>query len=212
MENISNAIARWLWQEGIILDDEQEMFSYAAFCLLFGLLPVLIAIVLGIITGMVSESLLLILPFIILRKFSGGFHVQSAIVCLVLSALLIFAAIGLTRLIIDSNQTTALSILVLISLVSICVFSPIDSQSKKISPKEKIVFKWTARCLTSAVVLIFFILMLLNQKKTCIPIGVGVLITAALQWPCVIRNCRHHAFHCGFPHTQNSGNRPKMDL
>lgn len=187
MKSVSTAIARWLLREGVILDDDQEMFSYAAFCFLFGLLPVLIAIVLGAITGMLFESLLLILPFMLLRKFCGGFHLNSSIACFVVSTLVILTAIGVVSLIIDLDLVGILSILVLLSLISICIFSPIDSPTKKLSPKEKTAFQWTARCLASVVVLAFFVLILLNQRRTGVPIGVGILMTAMLQWPCVIR-------------------------
>ena len=196
MNSVSTAIARWLLREGVILDDDQEIFSYAAFCFLFGLLPVLIAIVLGAITGMLFESLLLILPFMLLRKFSGGFHLNSMIACIVVSTLVISAAIGLVSLIINFDLVGILSIMVLLSLVSICIFSPIDSPTKKISQKERTMFQWTARCITSVVALIFFLLILLNQRRIGIPIGVGVLMTAVLQWPCVISGSIRRVCRC----------------
>ena len=38
---------------------------------------------------MVVEGLLMILPFMLIRKFSGGFHLKSSTVCLVSSTLLL---------------------------------------------------------------------------------------------------------------------------
>ena len=86
---MSSAIAKWLLHAGAISESDRELYEYAAYSFLFSLLPLCLIVILGCITGMVIEGLLMILPFMLIRKFSGGFHLKSPGICLVSSTLLL---------------------------------------------------------------------------------------------------------------------------
>ena len=182
---ISEGIAKWLAREGVIVEEEQNLFSYAAYSLFFGLLPVIISIALGAVFGILYESILLLLPFMLLRKFSGGFHFDSAKLCIVCSIALIALALGAIKWLLSGISLTPIAVCVLLSAISLWINSPIESLARKLSANEKVLFRNISRVLI-VIVFLTFLLLLFFENKSAIPIGVGIVVTALLQIPCIV--------------------------
>ena len=182
---ISEGIAKWLAREGVIVEEEQHLFSYAAYSLFLGLLPVIISMALGAIFGILYESFLLLLPFMLLRKFSGGFHFDSAKLCIICSTALIALALGTVKLLLSGISLVPLAICVLLSAISLLVNSPIESLARKLSANEKVLFRNISRVLI-VIVFLTFLLLLFFENKSAIPIGVGIVVAALLQIPCIV--------------------------
>lgn len=85
IEKVSRSIARWLVKTGAIVQEDSALYEYAAYSLIFNVVPMGLVAVIGGCIGMLSEGLLMIAPFIVLRKFSGGFHLKSSAICLISS-------------------------------------------------------------------------------------------------------------------------------
>lgn len=182
---ISEGIAKWLAHEGVIVEEEQHLFSYAVYSLFLGLLPVIISIALGLIFGILYESFLLLLPFMLLRKFSGGFHFDSAKLCIICSTALIALALGVIKLLLSGIALASFSICVLLSAISLWVNSPIESLARKLSAKEKVLFRNISHVLI-VIIFLTFLLLLFFENKTAIPIGAGIVVAALLQIPCIV--------------------------
>lgn len=90
---VSSALTAWLVREKAILTEDTQLYAYAVYSLIWGLLPIIISLLLGMLFGLVIESLVLVLPFILLRKFSGGFHLKSPALCLLCSTALLSGAL-----------------------------------------------------------------------------------------------------------------------
>lgn len=181
---ISDGIAKWLAREGVIVEEEQRLFSYAVYSLFLGLLPVIISMALGAIFGILYESFLLLLPFMLLRKFSGGFHFDSAKLCIICSTALIALALSAVKLLLSGVALVPFAICVLLSVISLWVNSPIESLARKLSAKETELFRKVSRTLT-VIIFLIFLLLLFFKNKTAIPIGVGIIMPALLQIPCI---------------------------
>ena len=186
---ISEGIAKWLTRERVILNDDQQLYSYAVHSLFLGLLPVVIAVALGVFFGILYESFLMLLPFMLLRKFSGGFHFDSAKLCIVCSTVLIALALGLVKFLLSGRFLIPLLICVILSAISIFANSPIESSARKLSAKERTVFRLIARILVTVILLMFLLLFFLGSNSA-IPIGVGLVIAAFLQLPCILGKLR----------------------
>lgn len=183
---VSEGISKWLEKEGLISRDSHTLFAYAAYSLLFGMIPILIISVLGIAFDMLREGLIMIFPFMVIRKFSGGFHMKSAGHCIFFSTILLLTALGIIRVIRDTNQCAVLTLLVVFSVFSICTFSPLDNEARSLSPKEKKAFKIIASIISVIAMLVYLILQGRRLVSLSIPVGVGILITALLQLPCIV--------------------------
>lgn len=188
---ISEAITKWLELEGAVSSNERMLFQYAAYSFLFGLMPIGIVLVLGMCFGMIREGIILIIPFMLLRKFSGGFHLKSSGLCLVGTTGVLALSMGLTKYIAYTEKTGMLSICVIFSVLSLCIFSPIENQARKLTGKERRIFRMMARIL-AILSLVQYVLFLHNESARYISsFGVGILLVSLLQLPCIIGHYLH---------------------
>lgn len=187
IKKLSDCLVKWLSKEGAIDETEKPLFSYAAYSLMFGIAPVIITILLGLLLDMLAEGFLMILPFMLIRKFSGGYHLGSAKVCCVLSTTVLLAAFMLIKMFFSFPDSSGLLILVLVATICIALLSPIDSNARKLSPKEIRVFKTIAQLLAVLFCVVYIVLVILDKKNLAIPIGVGLTVVAFLQLPCLLQ-------------------------
>ena len=134
---MSSIIVKWLLHAGAISENDRELYEYAAYSFLFSLLPLILIMLLGCASGMLLEGVLMIVPFILVRKFSGGFHLQSPGVCFVSSLLLLSAFLFLIRLVSMKQSFILLSCLAVASTLQLFFCSPIDNEVRKLSEKER---------------------------------------------------------------------------
>ena len=67
-------IINWLIKSKAIKDNERELYEYALYSIVLLLSPAFISIAIGCIMGIPINGVLMVIPFLFLRKFSGGFH------------------------------------------------------------------------------------------------------------------------------------------
>lgn len=181
IRELSSRIAEWLEQEGAISGEDNGLFSYAVYSLLFGLLPIFIVTLLGLAFGMLREGLLIITPFMLIRKFSGGYHLDSPKLCIILSTGLLTLAMGLIKLIVQGGYVLLLTVLVSLSVICLCVFSPMDNNARKLTNKERQLFRGIACVIGVASLLVYFVLFKITQVRYTAAFGVGILLVACLQ-------------------------------
>lgn len=181
----SKALVKWLLKTGAISQQDAEVYEYGIYSFLFSLLPFALVLILTVPLGMVTEGFLLIVPFFFLRKFTGGFHFQSALPCLVTSTLLLLASLAGIKALLSKPPLLAVYLAVYLSLIPIFLLSPIDSINRKLSSKEQRVFHRIAIGLGCFFVALFTLLMGFELYRIAVPIGGGVVLTALLQLPCL---------------------------
>ena len=101
---IAAAVSEWLVAQGAVTDKDKKLFAYAVYSFLFGMMPIFIIVILGLFFNMVLEGLLLITPFMLLRKFSGGYHLKSSIVCTITSTSLLLISLLAVRITSNHNK------------------------------------------------------------------------------------------------------------
>lgn len=181
----SKALVKWLLKTGAISQQDADVYEYGIYSFLFSLLPFALVLILTVPLGMVTEGFLLIVPFFFLRKFTGGFHFQSALPCLVTSTLLLLASLAGIKALLSKPPLLAVYLAVYLSLIPIFLLSPIDSINRKLSSKEQRVFHRIAIGLGCFFVALFTLLMGFELYRIAVPIGGGVVLTALLQLPCL---------------------------
>lgn len=180
----SSRIAEWLLRAEAIPEGDRELYEYAAYSLLFSLFPLCLAAVLGCLAGMALEGMLMVLPFMLIRKFSGGFHLKSPVLCLFSSTLLLSAFLFAVRLIAVKGQFVMFPVLVTAAALQLFLCSPIDNEARRLSEKERAVFKKTARGMSAAFLAIYLVLLLFCPLRFSTPVGAGIVLSALLQIPC----------------------------
>ena len=187
ISKIATAVSEWLVTQGAVTDKDKSLFAYAVYSFLFGMTPIVIIVVLGLIFDMLAEGLLLITPFMLLRKFSGGYHLKSPLVCVITSTTLLTLSLLSVRFVVAGKAVIILSPLVLLATVALFILSPIDSEARRLSVKEAKTFRLIARAIAVLFLVIYILLKVFNHVNIAAPIGVGMIIPAILQLPCVIQ-------------------------
>ena len=90
--------------------------------------------------GSVKHGVALIFPFVVLRKFSGGYHAKKLHTCIMGSGFLLFLCIMLSM---HMQCDWKLAIATVIASVSLITFSPIDSENRRLDTNEKRTYKKT---------------------------------------------------------------------
>ena len=185
MHILAKKLAQWLLETGAIDENEKELYEYAVFSFLFSLFPLCLVMIIGGISGMFIEGFLMILPFMMIRKFSGGYHLKFPGICLASSTLLLSALLFTIRFVINRQQINIFTCFVIASVIQIFLCSPIYNDIRKLNEKERLTFQKIARIMSALFLAVYFLFWGLGQLRLCVPVGSGILLTALLQVPCL---------------------------
>ena len=184
---VSRAVAKWLLKHGAISVNEKELYEYGIYSFLFTLTPLFLVLMVSIPLNMAVEGVLLITPFILLRKFAGGFHFQTPLPCIIVSTVVLLGCLLEIRVILEYGSFI-IHTLLYASIVPICILSPIDSENRQLSAKEKSAFHRIAIVLATINAALYSLLLILRTVEIAIPLGTGMILTALLQLPCLFEH------------------------
>ena len=117
---MSEKIADWLIRQKAIAADERELYAYAVHCLFSLLYPLVFALVIGAFLQMPIEAVAMIMPFIAVRKFSGGYHADRFYKCLIISSIVIVTMLQILKYI---NNNMFFNVIYIGSSILLMIFS-----------------------------------------------------------------------------------------
>ena len=185
---VSRAVAKWLLKHGAISVNEKELYEYGIYSFLFTLTPLFLVLMVSIPLNMAVEGVLLITPFILLRKFAGGFHFQTPLPCIVVSTLVLLGCLLEISVILEYGSFIFHTLLVYASIVPLCLFSQIDAEKLQLSANEKSAFHRIDIVLATINAALYSLLLILRTVEIAIPLGTGMILTALLQLPCLFEH------------------------
>jgi accessory gene regulator B len=183
MRWISDNIVTWLIRHDTITVRDRELYEYAVYSLIITFFPLLVAIIVGGLMDLATESILLILPFTFIRKFSGGFHTQHVWTCLASSSITMILCTYLTIII---SCSLLLGIITLSSALSLCANSPIDSENRRLKHSEKKRYQKMSILFTLFFTVLYGFLILLGHEHYAVCISIGLILSAVLQMPYIL--------------------------
>lgn len=185
MRYLTAGIVKWLIKNETITEEDGELYEYAAYSLLTTLAPLFLAMVIGCIIGSLTTSIVLILPFMVIRKFSGGFHAKHAWTCMCCSCgLLTVCFLAASEL----RFHVWLGIITADAVLSLIIFSPVDSENRRLQPEEKKEYKQKAGRIALGILGMIALLLLLGAEELAVHGAVGLIMAAGLQVPCVLQH------------------------
>lgn len=184
MEKCANIIADWLISCKVVEETDKELYGYAVHSILLSLSPLALAIGFGVCMGCVRQSVMIIMPFVIIRKFSGGYHTKHAWLCLIWSCLLLLLCITMSFYI-KCGWTTA--VITVGSAVSLVCFSPIDNENRVLDQEEYSRYKRITAVLVIMFLCIDTLLFVCQLYTYSICNSIGIVLSAGLQFPCIFK-------------------------
>lgn len=85
LEKFSRKIAVWLIKSGILENDNSELYRYAIQYLLLIIIPTINFLAYCIATHNIIVGFIILFSFLLIRKYSGGYHCKSSTVFIVIT-------------------------------------------------------------------------------------------------------------------------------
>ncbi len=183
MGYVTNWMGHWLVKHNAIKPSDRELYEYAIYSFLLSMIPLAIFLIVSGIIGLFQEGILIIFPFMIIRKFSGGYHAKHAYVCLLISTVLLSICLFVaTHITIGWILHAVLGV----AGISLMINSPIDSENKKLVEGEIKQYKHIIYLVVAIIVMLYAILSVFRMEKYSICIAVSLILSALLQLPCIV--------------------------
>ena len=124
------------------------------------LINIIVAAIIGIISGDWLMIILFLIIYIPLRSFCGGWHADKLWKCTIYSNLIIVFMIISNEYVIKAFTGIILFVLFIICLLSVLCLAPMDTKSKPITVEEGKVYKKKIKIIVLVHLLIFIVMML----------------------------------------------------
>ena len=189
MKRYTETVVDWMIRQNVINEKEKELYGYALYSVGLLILPLLFAVGIGFILGSIKSGIALVVPFMILRKYSGGYHAKKFSHCAVDSVLLLFLCIKFSMQI---KCDWKLLFVTVIASVSLIKFSPMDHESRRLDEAEKYRYKKIVIGLVCTLDMLCIILFIQGYHNLIISMCVGIQMTAGVQLPIIIKSMTHN--------------------
>lgn len=175
-------IAEWLIAHGAVPREDHDLYVYASHSLIMTVAPLGLALALGILLGHAVTAVTIIFPFMVIRKFSGGYHAKQAWVCIVSSTLILGVCIDTAAYIPYGGR---LIVVMLMAALLLFMNSPIESGNRRLDEQERRTYKKVTIGFVMFTVLISMLCDRCGREDAAVNLALGVILTGALQVPCL---------------------------
>ncbi|MBP2033522.1 accessory gene regulator B [Clostridium algifaecis] len=159
IERLSNRIGFKITSTLNLDNDEKDIVSYGAFCVLQKIVSIFWVLLFGFIFKVLIEAIIVLFTIASLRKYSGGVHATSPARCIIIgTSVCIALSLLIKKIFINFNIELIVTLGILIFIICfylIYKLAPADTESKPIVDKSMII-----RLKRSSVLFIFIILII----------------------------------------------------
>lgn len=123
---------------GTIKKDDENVYQYGYTLLIEMLLNLVLSLIVSGLIGKIKECIIVLIMFIPLRSFCGGYHAKKTWQCVIFSNLSILSVLIGAELLMQFKIPTLVYIITDIVLGIIVVFfSPVESENNKLNAVER---------------------------------------------------------------------------
>ncbi|MBR4101849.1 MAG: accessory gene regulator B family protein [Oscillospiraceae bacterium] len=161
---LSERFTEELEKQRVILSEDREIYRFGIQQGLNLVLNLLTTIAIGLLCGMLWESVLFMLFYMPLRRYAGGYHAKTHLRCYLYSVLMITMVLLAIKFL--PLGKFICSCLMLAGGIVIVLFAPIEDANKPLDGVEQRIFRkrtWSILFIESC----FFIFSLVVQLKMC---------------------------------------------
>lgn len=138
VKQFSEKIARRLANNRVIQEKDTGIYQYGLSILVYSFSNIVTILIIGGILGCIPEGICYTVCYIILRKFTGGYHARTPHACYLISSSMYFVSIYVVRSGLV-NESLLVSVAILAVICSFIV--PVDTENKVLSKREKKVYR-----------------------------------------------------------------------
>ena len=176
-------------QKGIFPEEDREVYAYGFELLLSTIFSLLTVFVMSVFFGRITETLVFILTFIVMRIFAGGYHASNHLRCFL--ALISIYSLFLIILTFCGGRTILWLSggFAVISLATVFLLSPVADKNKPLTEKETKTFRLRSRVVTVFCVMVIACgIAFLKGNFLVLSVSCGLFAVAASLTAAKIRN------------------------
>lgn len=142
LNSLARRIANFILTQKSIEENMFSIYIYGIELLISSVLGVLLVVVVGLVLGRFIDSLLFLLSFIFLRKYTGGLHCNSYTACNVMTVLTFVVAVELAGLINYFSHKLLLLVLMVVFIdFVILLLTPVSNPNKPVLLQDRVKYK-----------------------------------------------------------------------
>lgn len=180
---LSECIADFLLSQKIIKKQEKEIYVYGTQLVISSIINLLICITISLLLGELINGLIFFAVFSSLRRFTGGFHCKTFIMCnVVFSSVVALALLSNTFLGKVFENYVIVMVTAIFNLICILLFSPVYNENKKLTYIQKRRFLISS-IIVYAIHIAFYLTLLIvfDVKLNIIVIG-DLIVSLMIIW------------------------------
>lgn len=136
--SLSKHIAGFLFKQNCFEKELMPLYIYGTQLLLSSILGVILVLTAGLITQNLMNSILFLLTFIFLRKFTGGLHFNSYLTCNAVTVITFLSTASVEKLITSWESAQGIyCFMMLFSLIITLIFAPLSNPNKEITASDR---------------------------------------------------------------------------
>lgn len=171
--SIACYITDFLFSREIIDETDKEIYLYGFEILFASMLNIIMIVLVGLLFGQFLSGICFFVSFSILRKFCGGYHADTYLVCNLVFAINVFIVMLMLKMKIYLSEEMLAGIL-LVCLGIITLYAPVRNKNKELSDDD--IKKYRS---LSIVVGIFITIISMGIRR------LNTQISAAINWALV---------------------------
>lgn len=157
----------------IIQGDESALYRYGLVQGFFMVMNLITIVVIGLVAGMLWQSLLFMVVYLPLRSFAGGYHARSQFLCYLYSAILIASVLMIIRFFPWTPWITFG--VALLSSGVIFILSPVEDRNKPLDPIEVKTYGERTKGLLILNCVLFLLAFTLRRNAVAVVMAVSLL-------------------------------------
>lgn len=171
--HLSQSIADFLLCQKIINKKEKEIYIYGIQLFLSSIVNLLICITISSLLDELANGILFFVLFSSLRRFTGGFHCKTFIMCNIVFSMIVTFVLLVNRFVGNIfGELVFFIATVFFCLICICLFSPVYNKNKKLTNIEIKKFKIISIVVYMIHIFFYFlILIIFNYRLNIILTG-----------------------------------------
>jgi accessory gene regulator B len=176
--SIAEKITMHLEANNAFKSEDRAIYQYGIQQGLSIMLNLSTALLLGIVTGMIWESIIFSAAYMLLRRYAGGFHAKTPARCYIYSSAMVLLALLGIKYVFDSILIS-ICMFIVGSLI-IFLFSPVEDKNKPLDAAEQLVYQKRTRFYLIVEIVLDIAMMSLGFKGLYEPISISLFCLGIL--------------------------------
>lgn len=177
---IADRISEEMLHEGLILEEDRELYQYGFFLLISRGIFFVIAGIAGALVGNLWDSIFFYILFSLLRGYAGGLHADREAVCLFSTTASLFLAAKIIFCLRRGNYVILSCGVLVVCSALVLLIAPLDSDSKPLGESEMRHYRKVTRLLTLLINLSSFVWLMAGYPQflfiSCVVTGVEAVL------------------------------------